>query len=152
MLDASFWLAISFCIFVFLVYKPIKKALFKYLDNEIARVINSLSEAENLKKEAQEMVANLEQSIRKLDEERLAIVKIVEDQNKILIIDQQKELEAIMHRMEQDTLQRIEQISKDVHLEMRNILLDKSTKLAENYIAKHRTSFPDDKEIISSLF
>ncbi len=149
MLNASFWLAISFCIFVSLAYRPIKNALFKYLDNEIANVVSSLSDARTLKEEAEEMVNSLKLSIEALEQERLAIMKTVEEQNNLLIATQQKELDLMMQRREKETIDRIDQLTIEATDEIKNTLSRKSAKLVENYISNNRKSFPSDKEIAS---
>lgn len=151
MLNASFWVAISFCIFVFLAYRPIKNALFKYLDNEIANVASSLSDAKKLKEEAEEMVNSLKLSIKELEQERLSIIKTVEEQNNILIATQKKELDLIIYRKEKETIDRIDQLTLEATDEIKNILSSKSAKFVENYISNNRKSFPSDKDIASFL-
>lgn len=151
MLNASFWLAISFCIFVFVAYKPIKNALLKYLDNEIANVVTSLADAKKLKEEAEEMVNSLKLSIKKLEQERLSIMKIVEEQNNLLIESQKKELDLMMRRREQETIDRIDQLTLEATSEIKNILSSKSAVVAGNYISNNRESFPRD-HTVASLF
>ena len=73
-LDESFWLAISFIIFAYLAYKPAKRAILNSLDAKIAQVKALVAEAENLKKDAAEILFKTQGEIKNLDNLRARIL------------------------------------------------------------------------------
>ena len=56
-LDEKFWLAVSFVIFVALVWKPIARFVLKALDDRSEAIRNELEEAVRLREEAQAVLA-----------------------------------------------------------------------------------------------
>lgn len=56
--DASFFVAVSFVIFLALVFKPLKKALLGALDERSAKIAKDLEDAKRLREEAQKLLAD----------------------------------------------------------------------------------------------
>ena len=54
--DATIWVAISFFIFLVLIFKPIKSQISSGLDQKIDELKSQITEAENLKKEAEDLL------------------------------------------------------------------------------------------------
>ena len=54
--NATLWVAISFIIFVILVFKPIKNMMLTNLDNKIAELKSQLSESKKLKEDAEKLL------------------------------------------------------------------------------------------------
>ena len=92
--DATIWVAISFFIFLLLIFNPIKSQISMSLDKKISELKNQIEEAENLKKEAEDLykaqqkrLIENENKIKKLkvetDEEVKRINKSVNEEFKI---------------------------------------------------------------------
>jgi len=71
--NATIWVAISFFIFLLLIFKPIKSQISSSLDKKISELKNQIIEAENLKKEAEDL---LEVQKKKLTENENKIKKL----------------------------------------------------------------------------
>jgi len=56
-LDPEFWIAVTFCCTLFLLFKPVSKALAKMLDSRSAQIAAELAEAKKLRAEAEEILA-----------------------------------------------------------------------------------------------
>lgn len=75
MLEAEFWVAVAFVIFVgILVYAGVPKMLLDALDGRGKRVQAELDEARRLKEEAQKLLAEYKAKQRQADEEAVAII------------------------------------------------------------------------------
>ena len=92
--DPTIWVAISFFIFLLLIFKPIKSQISSGLDKKIDELKSQINEAENLKKEAEDLfklqqkrLTENEEKIKKLktetDSEVKRINKSVDDEFKI---------------------------------------------------------------------
>jgi F-type H+-transporting ATPase subunit b len=76
LLEAEFWVAVSFLIFIgILVYVGVPKLIIDALDNRAKRVQAELDEARRLKEEAQKLLAEYKAKQRQADEEAVAIIE-----------------------------------------------------------------------------
>ena len=74
--DASLWVAISFVIFVILVFKPLKNMMIAGLDNKISELKSQLEESKRLNEDAEKLFA--EQN-KKYEETLIKIKKLNDD-------------------------------------------------------------------------
>jgi F-type H+-transporting ATPase subunit b len=75
LLEAEFWVAVAFLIFVgILIYVGVPKMLLGALDNRAKRVQAELDEARRLKEEAQKLLAEYQGKQRQADDEAAAII------------------------------------------------------------------------------
>jgi F-type H+-transporting ATPase subunit b len=76
MLEAEFWVAVGFVIFVgILIYVGVPKMLTDALDDRAKRVRAELDEARRLKEDAQKLLAEYQAKQRQADQEAVAIVE-----------------------------------------------------------------------------
>jgi len=54
--DSTLWVAVSFIVFIVLVYRPLKKIIIDSLDKKILELKSQLDESKKLKKEAEELL------------------------------------------------------------------------------------------------
>ena len=90
--DSSFWVAISFIIFLILVFRPLSRQLSNGLDKKINDLKRKLDESKNLKTEAE---------------------KIYKEQ-----VEKQKENESLIKRIGDETKREIKKIEKQVSREI----------------------------------
>ena len=64
--NATIWVAISFFIFLLLIFKPIKSQISSSLDKKISELKNQIIEAENLKKEAEDLLEVQKKNLQKM--------------------------------------------------------------------------------------
>ncbi len=67
--DPTFWVAISFVIFVLLAAKPAWKFITSALDAKIEEIREKIEEATKLREEAQEMLAEYKRKLADADKE-----------------------------------------------------------------------------------
>jgi F-type H+-transporting ATPase subunit b len=111
-LDPRFWVAVSFCVFVLLAFRPVGKILAQTLDTRSAQIAADLAEARRLREEAQ---ATLDLYRRKQQESL-------------------KEAEAMLAQTKRDT----ESMAAQAEAELKTAL-DKRMKLASDRIAQSET-------------
>jgi len=85
-MDATFWVAISFVLFVaFLIYKKIPGVVAKSLDDKIKEIAQKIEEAENLKKESDKLLSKyqiqLDDSKKECEEILLRATKLNEEES-----------------------------------------------------------------------
>ena len=57
--DPQFWVAVSFLLFILLIFNPVRKVLTSNLDSQIREIKEKIDEAENIKNEAQNALNEL---------------------------------------------------------------------------------------------
>ena len=85
-MDATFWVAISFILFVaFLIYKKIPGVIGRSLDDKIKEITQKIEEAENLKKESDKLLSRyqiqLDESKKECEEILLRATKLNEEES-----------------------------------------------------------------------
>ena len=81
-IDATFWVAISFFIFFgLLIYLKIPQKINTSLNNQINEMKKELDEAEKLKVQAKNLLSDYESKIDKSKKETLEIIKLAKKNN-----------------------------------------------------------------------
>ncbi len=110
--DSNFWYVASFVIFAGIIFKFGIPALNKLLDGRIEEIKKDLKEAENLRVEAQEMLAQYQRKHRDAVQEAEKILANAKENAQQFKEQAEAELEDLMTRREQqlqERLQRMEQ-------------------------------------------
>lgn len=110
--DSNFWYVASFVIFAGIIFKFGIPALNKLLDGRIEEIKKDLKEAENLRVEAQEMLAQYQRKHRDAVQEAEKILANAKENAQQFKEQAEAELEDLMMRREQqlqERLQRMEQ-------------------------------------------
>ena len=76
MFDATFWVAISFLLFIILIlYKKVPKLVLNQIDSKISELKNKIDEAENLKSSSEKLLSNAQGKLEKSESENAEILK-----------------------------------------------------------------------------
>ena len=122
MFDATFWVAISFVLFIVLIlYKKIPKFVLNQIDIKIAELKNKIDEAENLKSNSEKLVSNVQGKLEKSEKDRSEILrkaqKISEEEIAITSEKMQRSLDnketAAFNKIKQAKNDAINQIKKE---------------------------------------
>lgn len=151
MIDEKFWLAISFVIFVLLVYKPIKNALLKFLDSEINKIKNDITDAIKLKSEATDLNNHFTTLLAEAHQNYNKIISESKEQNQKLWDDSKKELDLLIYRKEQEIAQKISSLEINAVSEIENEMKKQAEKLAKEYLEKNIKTLPNDITIAKRL-
>ena len=142
-LDATFWVTISFLIFLgILIYFKIPQKIKETLEQNILNIKNQLTEAEKLKEDAKNILAEHEKKISNSKAEvKLMIDKANEDSEKN-IIKTNKELHSLMESRKKSAEERIRQMKNQALKDVKNasvkIAIESVEKLLKNSIDKSK--------------
>ncbi|MBP7190279.1 MAG: hypothetical protein KA998_03445 [Rickettsiaceae bacterium] len=150
-IDEKFWLAVSFVVFILLVYKPAKAALIKYLDSEIAKIKKDIKEAADLKTESIEMVKHFSKLLEETNINRKNVIAQARYLNQKSLEESRIELEMMIDVKNKDIEQRINNLKQEASSEIAKMLTTRSGKLVEEYISREQKSLPTDIEIVKHL-
>ena len=117
-IDATFWVAVSFFIFVgILIYLKIPQNVNNLLNSKIIEIKKELDEAEKLKVEAKNLLSDYENKIDKSKKEALEIINLAHKKSEENILKTMK----IFHQLMED---RKKQAGEKIHLMKENALND----------------------------
>jgi F-type H+-transporting ATPase subunit b len=151
-IDATFWVAISFLIFLgILIYFKIPQKINLIFVESINKIKNEISEAEKLKNEAKNILSEHEKKISNSKKEtRLMLDKAQEDAEKA-VLKMNDELHAQIENRKIDIEDRIKQMKKQAFKDIKNasikIAINSVEKLLKNSLDKTKL----DKIYLSSI-
>jgi len=137
MFDATFWVAISFLLFIFLIlYKKVPKLILNQIDSKISELKNKIDEAENLKSSSEKLLSKAQGKLEKSEKDRAEILKkaqkISEDEIAISTEKMQRSLEnketAAFNKIKQaknDAINQIKKESTEIAIEtVKNVIIE----------------------------
>ena len=124
--NATLWVAISFVIFVILVFKPLKNMMLTSLDNKIAELKSQLEESKKLKEEAEKLL-NVQ---KKKYEDTLSKIKKLNDdaiyESKIIKKKIEEDIKNSLSRKEEGYKQLSSQMELKVRGDLKNEIINKT--------------------------
>ena len=97
-LDPTAWVAVSFFLFVLAVFRPAKKAILSGLDKKIDQIKADIEEAQELREEAEALLASYHRKQREALQEAEAIVSRAQDDATRLRREAEGSIEAALKR------------------------------------------------------
>jgi F-type H+-transporting ATPase subunit b len=149
--NATLWVAISFIIFVILVFKPIKNMMLTNLDNKISELKSQLNESRKLKEDAEKL---LTEHNKKYKETLIKIKKINEDaiyESKIIKKKVEEDIKNSVLRKEKAYKQLSSQMELKVREDLKNEIIKKTIYYTEFKIKKKLNKSHNSKLISESL-
>lgn len=134
--DPNVWFTLSFVIFAGVIYKYGIPALNKMLDGRIAKIIEDLHEAENLRIEAQEMLAQYQRKHRDALDESKKILDTARENAEQYRVTVEAELEDTIARREQQLEDRMKRMEQNAITEIQGYAADLAMNAAKEIIAK----------------
>jgi F-type H+-transporting ATPase subunit b len=99
-MDPTAWVAVAFVLFVIAVFKPAKKAILGGLDAKIAEIRGQVEEAQQLREEAQALLATYQRQQREALQEAEDILTRAEEDAVRLRAEATKDLDEAIKRQE----------------------------------------------------
>ena len=137
--DPQFWVAVSFFLFIAAIFNPVRKILKSSLDLQINDIRNKLSEAENLKLEAQNTLSELknreaevEKEIQKLKSEAEIKIRQLKELSSKKLSDQIQKREILAEN-------KIEQLIRDANLNIKNYISSIAIETTINILKNNLT-------------
>lgn len=149
--DPTFWVAVSLLIFAALVWRPIAQAVPKALDERAARIKAEMEEAENLRVEAQELLAEYQRKQRDVAIEAESIVRHARDEAARMTEDGKARLEAALKRREKSALERIRRAEEQAMELVRARAVDLAIAATRELLASRLTPAKDDALIDQAI-
>ena len=118
LLDTHVWYAISFAGFAFIIYKYGVPLLFGMLDKRIEEIRDELANAENLRVEAQEMLAQYQRKHKDAVKDADAILENAKAQAKEMQKAAEKELDEVIARREKQLEERVDRMKQNAREEI----------------------------------
>ena len=136
-IDATFWVAISFFIFVGgLIYLKIPQKINGSLNNQIDAIRKELDEAEKLKVEAKNLLSDYEKKIDRSKKETKNILDKAKTDTEKNIIEKTKKFHQIIEERKKSTEQKISQMKENALKKIKNTSIKISIKVVEDLINK----------------
>ena len=151
-LDATFWVTVSFFIFLgILIYFKIPKKIKDVLNENILNIKNQINEAEKLKEEAKNILSEHEKRISNSKAEVKSMLDKANEDSERNIIKTNKEFHGLMENRKKNAEDRIKQMKDQALKDIKNasvkIAVESVEKLLKNSIDKSKL----DKIYLSSI-
>ena len=151
-IDATFWVAVSFLIFVGVIfYFKVPQKIDDSLNESIKKIKESLDDAEKLKDEAKNILSQYDSKVSKSKEEIKNLITDAKNQAEQNIIKTNEEFHKVIENRKKSAEEKIKQMKvqaiKDVKNSSVDIAISSVEKIIKNSIDKKKL----DKIYISSI-
>ena len=134
-IDATFWVAISFFIFFgVLIYLKVPQKMNNLLSDQIKEIKKELDEAEKLKAEAKNLLSNYENKIDKSKKEVQEIINLAKKDSEKTILERTEKFHQTMESKKKNTEQKILQMKENALKDIKNISIKISIEAVEHLI------------------
>jgi F-type H+-transporting ATPase subunit b len=132
--DPTFWVLVASVIFVGLVWNKARAAIGDGLDGRIARIKNEIDEAERLKTEAQEMLADAKRKQGEA-EKQIADIRTQAEEEAVLLTERMtRTLDDVLRRREQQAKDRIAQAEEQARQDIQAVATEVAVNAARKVI------------------
>ena len=145
--DESFVVAICFIIFVYLAYRPIKKAIVKSLDDRIKEIKDNLNNTEKLREDAKKLLDQVESKISGLEAKEKEILESAEISTKRLVDDRSKEMDLLLERKKESVNKYIKAKKTKAVENISSEFTNSVIKTVREYLLETKNNSVSDKEI-----
>ena len=134
-IDATFWVAVSFFIFLgLLVYLKVPQKINNSLIGQINEIKKELGEAEKLKIEAKNLLSNYENKIDKSKKETLEIINLAKKNSEKTILEKTEKFHQIIENKKKSAEQKIIQMKENALKDIKNVSIKISMEATEHLI------------------
>ena len=147
-IDATFWVAIAFIIFVIaLIYLKIPQKVNTLLVNNIQSITNEIKEAEKLKEDSKNLLNANQEKLNNVSKEAEKLIKNAKDQSEKLTIEMNNKFFQITENRKKSADKKILQMKEDANKSIKNA----SIQIAIESVSKLMTT-SIDKLKLDALF
>ena len=134
-IDATFWVAVSFFIFLgCLIYLKVPQKINNSLTDQINKIRKELDEAEKLKVEAKNLLSNYENKIDKSKKEVQEIINLAKKDSEKTILERTEKFHQTMESKKKNAEQKIVQMRENALRDIKNISVKISMEAVEHLI------------------
>ena len=151
-LDATFWVTISFLIFLgILIYFKLPQKIKETLEQNISKIKNQIAEAEKLKEDAKNILTEHEKKISNSKNEVMEMINRANEEAEKNVIRTNSEFHNLMENRKKNAEERIRQLKNQAVKDIKNasvkIAIESVEKLIKNSLDKSKL----DKIYTSSI-
>tara|TARA_B100000029_G_C17493651_1_gene930031 strand:+ start:818 stop:1315 length:498 start_codon:yes stop_codon:yes gene_type:complete len=151
-IDATFWVAISFFIFIGgIIYLKVPQKVNNSLMNQINEMKRELAEAEKLKIEAKNLLSNYESKVDKSKKETQDIINIAKKDSEKNILEKTQKFHLTIENKRKAAEQKIIQMKENAIKDIKNVSVKISIESVEHLIKKSIDKDKLEKIYIKSL-
>ena len=151
-IDATFWVAVSFLIFVgLLFYLKVPQKIGQSLDESIKKIKEEIDNAEKLKDEAKNILSEYESKVSKSKQEIKNLIQKAEKQAENNIIKTNEEFHNIVENRKKTAEEKIKQMKTQAIKDVKNSSVDIAIRSVEKIIKNSIDKKKLDKIYISSI-
>ena len=151
-MDATFWVTISFLIFLgILVYFKIPQKIKEVLEQNILNIKNQINEAEKLKEDAKNILIEQEKKISNSKNEVKEMINKANEEAEKNVIRVNKEFHNLMENRKKDAEERIRQLKNQAEKDIKNASVKIAIESVENLIKNSLDKSKLDKIYSSSI-
>ncbi|MEK7821222.1 MAG: F0F1 ATP synthase subunit B [Pseudomonadota bacterium] len=133
--DPTFWVAIALLFFIAVVSKPVAKSVPKALDDRARKIRAEIEEAEAIRAEAQELLAQYQQKQRDAKADAQRIVQHAREEADRLIAEGTARIEVSLKRREQAAMDRIRRAEAQAVAQVRTRTVELAIEAAARMLA-----------------
>ena len=142
-MDATFWVTVSFFIFMgILIYFKIPQKVKEILEQNILDIKNQISEAEKLKEDAKNILIDHEKKISNSKNEVKEMLDKANEDSERNIINKNQEFHNLMENRKKNAEERIRQLKNQAEKDIKNasvkIAIESVEKLIKNSLDKSK--------------
>ena len=142
-LDATFWVTISFLIFLgILIYFKIPQKIKEILEQNISNIKNQIIEAEKLKEDAKNILTEHEKKISNSKKEVMEMINVANEEAEKIVIKTNNEFHNLMENRKKNAEERIRQLKSQALKDIKNasvkIAIESVEKLIKNSLDKSK--------------
>ena len=151
-IDATFWVAISFFIFIgILIYLRIPQKIKNILEENISNIKNQINEAEKLKDEAKNILSEHEKKISNWKNEVRSMIAVANENSEKNIIEKNKEFHNLMENRKKNSEEKIRQMKSQALKDIRNVSVKIAIESVEKLLKNSMDKTKLDKMFLSSI-
>ena len=149
--DENFWVAVSFIIFLYFAYKPVRKAIINSLDARINDIKEKLAQTEKLKAEAKSLLEEVQKEMENFESYKQQLLDKAKISTDNLIEKRTKELEIALTRKSNSATSLIENEKSKISEELKNEFTDTVINIVRNYLIESKNNSVSDEAIINKF-
>ena len=151
-IDATFWVAISFCIFLgVLIYFKIPQKVIIILSESINSIKNEVDNAENLKEESKNILSEYEKKISNAKNEVKQMIDAATEEADKTVLKTNEEFHTQMENRKMNAEDRIKQMKNQVLKDIKNASVKISIQAVEELLKNSLDKNKLNKIFISSI-
>ena len=147
--DTNFWVLISFVIFIGVFIKYGRSAAVEFLDNKINSIRNELNQAESLRVEAQELLAEYQRKHKDAMKEAEIIISDAKNHAESIRVKAEEDAIRTAERRQTQLNEKLSRIEQNAHSEIESYIAQVSVDAARQILTE-KMDAKADKQIISN--